>query len=254
MGKRSEYHGHTVVSVEDFLEFARDEFDLDVVSGGPLLDKRRLTSSKIQKLGLALAGPSHFIHLGRMQVIGQSEVTYLEGLGQRCRKEAVEGLDLGRITCLLITKGLSVPEAVGDVFEREGVPVLRTSLGSSQAIKAVREILQRRLAPSETVHGVLLGMYGLGVLIRGKSGIGKSECALDLVNRGHGLVSDDSVVVRRLGDQLEGASPEMTFGHLEIRGLGIISVRDLLRSFVGRGVEEDRRVHRVEELGGCGRG
>lgn len=98
---------------------------------------------------------------------------------------------------------------------------------SSNLIRVVSGFLSNVLAPQTSIHGVLMGMYGLGVLLLGESGVGKSECALDLITRGHGLISDDIILFKRIGDKLEGTSPELTFEHLEIRGLGIINIRDL---------------------------
>ena len=113
------------------------------------------------------------------------------------------------------------------IAEEFAVPVLQTSLVSSEAISRTVDFLQEKLAEQSTVHGVLLGIYGLGVLLSGKSGIGKSECALDLVSRGHIFVADDTVLVKKIGDKLIGEPHEMTAEHLEIRGLGIVSVSDL---------------------------
>jgi HPr kinase/phosphorylase len=189
--------------------------------------KKFITSSRIQKLGLALAGFAHYIHEGRIQIVGQSEISYLKQLSKEDRVKAIRNLDLEKISCILITKKLELPEEFISITEKAKVPVLRTPKVSSLAIGIVSDFLQKALAPQMTIHAVLLGMYGLGVLIKGKSGIGKSECALDLIARGHQLISDDVVIIKRIGDILEGSATELTFEHLEIRGLGIINIRDL---------------------------
>ena len=127
----------------------------------------------------------------------------------------------------MLTTGLEPPEELLDETERQGVPLLRTELSSSTTIERLTRYLEDKLAPRSVVHGVLLDVYGLGVLLIGDSGVGKSECAIDLVVRGHRLVSDDIVEIKRLGDTLVGTGPEMTRYHMELRGVGIINVKDL---------------------------
>lgn len=215
------------ISIREFLENSPRRLKPELVSGEAGLDAHFIDSDRIQKLGLALAGYSHYIHKGRLQIVGQSETSYLRQLDQRGRERAVQNLDLEKICCVLVTKGLKVPSELYAVLEKGEIPVIRTAAVSSIAIAEVSGFLQERLAPSITLHGVLLGMYGVGVLLLGESGIGKSECALDLITRGYRLISDDAVIVKKIGDELEGSSPALTSGHLEIRGLGILNIRDL---------------------------
>lgn len=223
-----ELSGQPGVSVDEFVRDAPARLELRVISGAGGLSSRRIDSSRIQKLGLALAGFTHYIHEGRVQIVGQSEVWFLGQLSEERRREAIRNLALGRISCVLVTKDLVPPDELVAAAEAAGVPLLRTPLVSSVAISVVTEHLQQTLAPRELRHGVLLDAYGLGVLIEGESGIGKSECALDLIVRGHRLVSDDSVEVRRVGgERLTGRAPELLREHMEIRGLGIINVREL---------------------------
>lgn len=215
------------ISVSDFVEKSAGKLGLSILAGGKWLDSKTILSSRIQKLGLALAGFSHYIHEGRIQIVGQSEVSYLEQLSVEKRIEAIRNLALGKICCILVTKNLVPPVEFLEIAEAEQLPVLGTRDISSQAITNVTKFLQEVLAPRVTVHGVLMELYGVGTLIIGASGIGKSECALDLITRGHRLISDDSVVVKNLGGKLEGSAPEITEEHLEIRGLGILNIRDL---------------------------
>ncbi|HEX8160540.1 MAG TPA: HPr(Ser) kinase/phosphatase [Pyrinomonadaceae bacterium] len=216
------------VSVEEFVRAAPARLELRVLAGGGGSSSRRVNSARIQKLGLALAGFTHYIHEGRVQIVGQSEVWFLGQLTAERRREAIRNLALGRISCVLVTKDLAPPAELIEAAEAEGVPLLRTPLVSSVAISVVTEHLQQALAPRELRHGVLLDAYGLGVLIEGESGIGKSECALDLIVRGHRLVSDDTVEVRCVGaERLTGCAPELLREHMEIRGLGIINIREL---------------------------
>ncbi len=217
------------ITVRDFLEHAPPDLRLEVlcgVEGGG--QQREIRLARIQKLGLALAGFTNYIHPGRLQIVGQSEIWFLGQLAPERRREAIRNLGLERIACVLITKGLEPPAEFVEEAVRANLPLLRTPLVSSVAINLVTDYLQELLAPRDARHGVLLDLYGLGVLLEGASGIGKSECALDLIWRGHRLVADDVVEIRRIGsDRLLGTAPELLREHLEIRGLGIINIRDL---------------------------
>jgi HPr kinase/phosphorylase len=215
------------IDIADFVEKSPSQFQIEVLAGRESMRSRRITSARIQKLGLALAGFSHYIHEGRVQIVGQSEISYLNQLSVEKRIEAIRNLDLKKICCVLLTKNLEPPREFVRIAEEFGLPVVRTPHLSSAAIAVVSDFLQEMLAPQTMLHGVLMGMYGLGVFLRGESGIGKSECALDLITRGHHLISDDAVWVKKIGDKLEGSAPELTYEHLEIRGLGIINIRDL---------------------------
>jgi HPr kinase/phosphorylase len=215
------------ISVADFIRKAPPELALQAVAGAGGAAARRIVSSRIQKLGLALAGFSHYIHPGRLQIVGQSEISYLDQLDSLARRKALENLDLKNICGLLITKGLKPPPELTELAEECGLPVMITPQLSSSAIRLASDFLQEELAPQITLHGVMMGMYGLGVLLLGESGIGKSECALDLIARGHRLVADDMVAVKRIGDRVDGFAPELSREHLEIRGLGILNIRDL---------------------------
>lgn len=216
------------ITISEFIAHAPARLALSVLAGKPGLDARRITLARIQKLGLALAGFTHYIHPGRLQIVGQSEIWFLGQLAPAKRREAIRNLALEKISCVLVTKGLEPPVEMIEAAESASLPLVSTPLVSSIAITLVMDYLQERLAPRAIRHGVLMDVYGLGVLIEGASGIGKSECALDLVARGHRLVSDDVVEVRRIGqERIVGSAPELLREHLEIRGLGIINIRDL---------------------------
>src|ERR687884_1468526 len=216
------------ISVREFVEHAPARLSLRVLAGAGGLNERRITLARIQKLGLALAGFTHYIHPGRVQIVGQSEIWYLGQLSAERRSAAIELLALEEISCVLVTKDLLPPAELLAAAERAGLPLLQTPLVSSLAINLVTDYLEAALAPRELRHGVLVDAYGVGVLIEGESGIGKSECALDLIGRGHRLVADDTIEVRRVGqEQLLGSAPELLREHMEIRGLGIINIRDL---------------------------
>ncbi|HVF88102.1 MAG TPA: HPr(Ser) kinase/phosphatase [Pyrinomonadaceae bacterium] len=217
-----------VITVEDFLAGAPARLQLNVLAGRRGAAGREIDVARIQKLGLALAGFAHYIHPGRVQIVGQSEIWYLGQLSSEKRREAIQNLALEKISCVLVTKELSPPKELLEEADLAALPVIQTPLVSSIAIVAVTEFLQEALAPREVRHGVLLDLYGLGVLIEGKSGIGKSECALDLIVRGHRLIADDLVEIRRTRpEQLIGSAPDLLRDHIEIRGLGILNIRDL---------------------------
>ena len=228
------------VTVADFCNAARTSLDLRVLLGADMLALRDLSSPRFQKLGLALAGFPDYIHKGRIQILGQSEIRFLAQMDPETRVAAVRALDFEQISCLLITKGLSLPEDILPILEATGVPVLVSSKISSLVLEVVSKTLLELFAQETTIHGVLLGMYGIGVLIKGESGIGKSECALDLILRGHRLIADDAVQLKRIGSFVEGAATEFLRGYLEIRGLGIVNVRELFGvSVIGNPKEID---------------
>jgi HPr kinase/phosphorylase len=199
---------------------------LSLLSGSEGLDNV-IDRPRIQKPGLALAGFLENVHPGRVQVLGKSETTFLRERPPAERARIVAQLCRQGVSCFVLTTGLEPPDELIEETEQHRVPLLRTDLSSSAAIEQLTRYLEDRLAPRAVVHGVLLDVYGLGVLLMGDSGVGKSECALELVARGHRLVSDDVVEIKRRGDLLVGTGPELTRYHMELRGLGIINVKDL---------------------------
>jgi HPr kinase/phosphorylase len=199
---------------------------LTLVCGAEGLENT-INRARIQKPGLALAGFLEYIHPGRIQILGKSEITFMRERGAAERSRIVSQLCRHGVSCFVVTTALDPPEELVDRAEHHRVPVFRTDLNSSVLIDGLTRYLEERLAPRAVLHGVLLDIYGLGVFIIGDSGVGKSESALDLVVRGHRLVSDDVVEIRRLGDRLEGTGPELTRYHMELRGVGIINVKDL---------------------------
>jgi HPr kinase/phosphorylase len=200
---------------------------LEVLSGAGGLH-RRITSPHIQKTGLALAGFDEYLQPGRVLVFGESEVRFLEALDSDARLRALEAVFTHDVPCVLITGGWDPPRDLVTGAERAQVPLLRTAVATPLAIAKLTSQLEDALAVREVIHGVLMDILGLGVLIVGESGIGKSECALDLVMRGHRLVADDAVEIHRRGEKdVIGTCPELTRHHMEVRGLGVINIRDL---------------------------
>jgi HPr kinase/phosphorylase len=213
---------------------------LDLLAGRSGLD-RPITSPYIQKTGLALAGYHEYLQPGRVLIYGESEIRYLESLSPERRRAALVRSFAKDVPCVLVTGGEVAPPDVAVEADRAGVPLLSTPVPTPTAIGKLTALLEDRLAVRETIHGVLLDVLGLGVLIAGESGIGKSECALDLVVRGHRLVADDTVEIRRRAESIViGASPELTRHHMEVRGLGLMNIRDLF------GVASTRTSKRIE--------
>lgn len=214
--------------------------DLKVLAGAAGLD-RQLTNAYIQKTGLALAGLPEYLRPGRVLVFGDSEIRYLESQAPDARRTTLAAVFAQDIPCVLVTNAEEVLPELLEQAERAGVPLLSTPWSTPTAIARLTSALEDRLAQRQVVHGVLMDLLGLGVLIIGESGIGKSECALDLVVRGHRLVADDTVEIRaRAESVLIGTCPSLTRHHVEIRGLGLLNVTDLF------GVASTRRSKRVE--------
>lgn len=209
------------------MDAASEPMRLSVLAGEEAISEHRLYSPRVQKLGLALSGFTHRIHRGRIQIFGNSEAQFFRTLSPEEGQAAVDRLDNSQISCILVTAGNRPPGGVLEFARVHKIPLLASPIPSSEAINCIADILGYELAPVATVHGVLMEVFGVGVLISGESGIGKSECALDLIGRGHRLVSDDAVLMRRIGDRMTGEAPEVIRDHLEIRGLGIINAREL---------------------------
>lgn len=207
---------------------------------------RRIGNARIQKPGLALTGFTQHVHLDRLQVLGLTEIAYFRSLDPEARLRGAEALIAIKPCAVLVTRGLEVPTELVEAAERHGVALLSTPLMSSVFISRVTKLLENRLAPSTSIHGVLIDVFGVGILLLGKSGIGKSEAALDLVLKGHRLVADDIVEIRkRLPDSIIGSGSDIIKHHMEIRGLGIINVKDL---FGISAVRDTKKIEVVIEL------
>jgi HPr kinase/phosphorylase len=230
------------VTVRGLIDSRPDALDLSIelLAGAAGLD-RCITNPHIQKTGLALAGFHDYLRPGRVLIFGESEIRYLESLESASRLRALRLALALDFPCVLITGGFAPPPEVALVAEETGLPVLRTSVDTPAAIAKLTSILEDSLADRTVMHAVLMDILGLGVLIVGESGIGKSECALDLIVRGHRLVADDAVEIRRRAETvLIGTCPELTRHHMELRGVGMINVKDLF------GIASTRSSKRVE--------
>jgi HPr kinase/phosphorylase len=213
---------------------------LELLAGADGLD-RVITSPHIQKTGLALAGFHNYLKPGRVLVFGESEIRYLESLDSAPRSAAMRLAMTHDFPCVFITGGFTPPVELVLEAEHARLPLIKTSIPTPMAIAKLGSILEDSLAERTIVHAVLMDILGLGVLIAGESGIGKSECALDLIVRGHRLVADDAVELRRRQETiLIGTCPELTRHHMELRGLGVINVKELF------GIASTRSSKRVE--------
>ncbi len=216
-----------------------------LVAGARSLD-RAITHPRVQKNGLCLAGHTRGLVASRVQVLGETELSYLESLeatvrGERCGQLFALGLSL-----VLVTRGATPPAELLEAARASATPMAVVELRSSRTIAVVHEVLDRLLAPSETRHGVLIDVHGMGTLLLGPSGIGKSECALFLVERGHRLVADDQVtLVRSPTGAIVGQPPPLLRHHLELRGIGIVNVREL---FGATAVRDEKNIDLVIEL------
>jgi HPr kinase/phosphorylase len=213
---------------------------LELLAGADGL-ARPITSPHIQKTGLALAGFHEYLKPGRALIFGESEIRYLESLPSDARGQALRLAMTLDIPCIVITGGFDPPPEVLVEAERAHLPLLRTPVATPTAIAKLTSVLEDSLAERTIMHSVLMDILGLGVLIGGESGIGKSECALDLIVRGHRLVADDTVEIRRRAETiLIGTCPELTRHHMELRGLGVINIKELF------GIASTRMSKRVE--------
>ena len=215
------------ITIEDLVEEpSMGSLDFDVVAGSAGLHERSITNPRIQKPGLALAGYLPYVKAGRLQILGESEYDYLATFGAEEAERRLQRLMEQDIPCVVSTKGKCPPSGVLEAAEAAGLPLLVTGAQTSKAIEVISDYLEDTLAPRIQLHGVLIDVFSLGTLIVGDPGIGKSECALELVYRGHRLVADDTVSIRRVHHRgLLGSPHELLENYLELRGVGIIDVR-----------------------------
>jgi len=200
--------------------------DVDLVAGRNGLDDRLISNPRIQKPGLALAGFLPYVKPGRLQILGESEYAFLETLGDRERIDCLSAVVKQAIPAILSTKGHAPPSEVLALCDEISLPCLRTFRQTSDTIEGISSFLEDALAKRTQLHGVLVDVFSHGTLIVGEPGIGKSECALELIYRGHRLVADDVVVVHRTHNHgLQGEPHPLLPNFLELRGVGIIDVQ-----------------------------
>jgi len=211
------------VTIKDIL----NKFKLELISGEEGIN-RPVTTSDISRPGLEMAGFFDYYPEDRLQLLGRTELTFFSMLNEEDRIVRMQRLCTDVTPGIVITRGLEVPEELIEASEQEAVPVMRSQLKTTRLVSQLTNYLEIKLAPTIAIHGGLVDVYGVGVLITGQSGVGKSETALELVKRGHRLVADDCVEIRQEDQEsLVGNSPPLIEHLLEIRGLGIIDVMTL---------------------------
>ncbi len=205
-----------------------DEFSLTSVSLPDLPENILISNSHVNRLGLPLVGFYDHFEKTRIQLIGNAEHLYLSKMSEEARYACVEALMQHEPAAVIFTSDLEVPDYVKVLAEKSKVPVLKSRTSTSEFLAALIASLNVSLAPRITRHGVLVDVYGEGVLLLGNSGIGKSEAAIELVKRGHRLVADDAVEIKRVSSKtLVGEAPEIIRHYVELRGIGIVDVRRL---------------------------
>jgi len=215
------------LAVEEFLNKNRDKLSLGISSTSRAM-KRLITKKRLQKLGMALAGFTDYLREGRIYVFGNTEARFFQKQLPQSRRKILESLMPEKLSCILATQGLKIPSELSEFVMAREIPVLQTQLDSSSAIYQFSEFLEMELSPRVIIHGVLMDVFGVGALLVGESGIGKSECALELVLKGHRIVADDTVDIRCVGKkQLIGSVPPALQDILELRGIGIVNIREL---------------------------
>lgn len=227
------------MSVREFFERAGEPLHL-VVAGKGTESRQKVTVSDINRPGLALTGFVENFLWERVLIIGQTEITYLLTLPEADRRRALENVFQFQMPCVIVSKGLQPPPPLIEIADARDIPVFITDKDTTPLIHELTLFLDDAFAPTTSVHASLVDVYGIGLLITGRSGIGKSECALDLVERGARLVADDIVTVRRRHNVLIGMGNEMLRHCMEIRGIGIIDVQAIF------GIRSIRAQKRVE--------
>jgi HPr kinase/phosphorylase len=229
----------------DLLARRGDPLQLESLTGEQGLD-RPLPDQEVASPGLVLAGYVGRFVPSRLHVLGETEITYLQSLDEAARRQSIETFMGHDLPIVFVTKGQDPPDLLLSLARSRSIPVLRTKLKTAEFFRRIKPVLEDAFAPRTTLHGSLADVYGVGLLFTGRSGIGKSECVLDLVERGHRLVADDLVLVARKGnDVLIGQGHELAAHHMEIRGIGLIDVKAL---FGVRSVRQQKRIEVVVQL------
>jgi HPr kinase/phosphorylase len=233
------------LTVGDFIEKTKENLKVQLVAGESGLDKA-IAIPDINRPGLALAGYLDFFAFDRIQVMGLTEINYMKQLEPATLRERLQRVLKYEIPCFIVTRGLTAPDEFLEQANQASVPVFRSLLTTTKVVSKIIVFLDNQFAPETNLHGVLVDVYGVGVMIMGRAGVGKSECALELIERGHRLVADDVVFVRRRGDRfLYGEGSSVLQHHMEIRGLGIFDVKNI---FGVGAIRNTKRISLIVEL------
>lgn len=210
------------------------------------ISSHEISQSDVNRPALQLAGFYDYFDSDRAQIIGKVEYTFIENMAPYLKLETFERLFGAKIPCLILARSLEPDEDMIAIAKRHGVPLLQTKLSTSYFLSELTRYLKVELAPSISIHGVLVDVYGEGILIKGESGIGKSEAALELIKRGHRLVADDVVEIKKVSDDtLLGTSPDIIRHFIEVRGIGIVDCKTL---FGVESVKESQNIDLIINL------
>ena len=233
------------VTVGLILERLRATLQLEELEPG-VGSERFVANAEVSSPGLVLAGYVERFSPGRLQVLGETEISYLESLNEPKRKRILELFFSFPIPAVFVTKEQRLPAGLREAAAAAGIPLVRTKLKTAEFYRRIKPVLEMEFAPTISLHGSLADVFGVGLFFTGQSGIGKSECVLDLVERGHRLVADDLVITSRRGnDVLIGRGHEMSRHYMEIRGVGLI---DIPAIFGVRAVRQQKRIEVVVRL------
>jgi HPr kinase/phosphorylase len=234
------------VSMETLRRDLQTKLKLRLLAGEQGLAKRRVSIAEINRPGMALTGFFDYFPSNRVQVMGLTEFTYLKGISKAEREKVLQRLLGFSMPALIVTRSQRLYPQIVAMADEQGIPLFSSPLHTTRIISEVHEYLEDMLAPENSVYGTLLDVYGVGVLILGESGVGKSECALDLIKEGHRLVGDDVIVARKIKGGLLMGYPSPIIGHhMELRGLGVV---DIEKIYGYRAVREGKHMELVISL------
>lgn len=211
------------IELEDII----DELELDIAYRADNIEDIKIRGREVNRPGLQLAGYFTKFAFERLQVMGNVEWHYCKGLDKDTRYERLENIFEYDIPALIVSRGLPVLDEIMELAKKYNRTILTTENSTTKFISKLLNYLDYKLSPETTVHGVLIEVYGVGTLIMGKSGVGKSETALELIKRGHRLIADDAVELKRIDSKLRGEAPNLIRHFMEIRGIGILDIERL---------------------------
>lgn len=230
--------------IRQFFGESKHQLKLSLLTNKITLNKK-ITTPYLNRPGLALSGYFERFSEDRIQILGETEISYLQGLEENERFNRLKELLVYDLPCIIITKGLSAPRELIFLADQYEIPVFSSHMSTNRFYNDLMKLLDNKFAEQITIHGVLVEVFGIGMLITGSAGIGKSECALDLVDRGHRLISDDSVTLRVLDGHIIGQPRNANLYFMEIRGIGLVNIEKM---YGIHGVRKNKEVDIQVEL------
>jgi HPr kinase/phosphorylase len=232
------------LSLKEFYQQKKKDFSLSLITSAETLNDKVMVQY-LNRPGLALAGYFERFSNNRIHILGETEISYLQSLDDEVLFERLKEFFVYDFPCIIVTKGLSVPSQMEFLANDKNIAILGSRITTEALYHSLKKYLDEVFAPSKTIHGTLVSVYGVGILLTGKSGIGKSECGLDLVERGHRLITDDVVRIELKNDELIGRANHGYGYFMEVRGVGIIDVE---RMFGIQAVRDSKRIDIQVEL------